>query len=218
MTQSNLDKYTITPPDLTSNQGLISINGHASAQQNYHAPYAFAELLSVVRPKRILEIGTALGGFTWFLKNVADDIFLPIEILTYDIYRREWFDDLQRQGIADFRTQSIWKNDHNARDGIIEDAISFVKQDGVSIVLCDGGAKIEEFKEIAPHLKVGDIIMAHDYASSKDVFEQTIRGVLWNWCEITDSDISDVCAKNGLVPFMDESFSKAVWVCKRKLY
>lgn len=216
MTQSNLDKYTITPPDLKNNQGLIIINGHA-AQQNHHAPYAFAELLSVVRPKRILEIGTALGGFTWFLKTVADDNFIPIEILTYDIYRREWFDDLQQQGIADFRTQSIWKNDHNARDGIIEDAISFVRQDGVSIVLCDGGAKIEEFKEIAPHLKVGDIIMAHDYASSKDVFEQTVRGILWNWCEITDDDIRDTCSKNGLVPFMDEQFSKAVWVCRRKM-
>jgi predicted O-methyltransferase YrrM len=210
----NIDKYTIVGPNLNENQGLITINGLA-AQQNQYAPLAFANLLESVRPKRILEIGTSLGGLTEFFRQISQEIDLPLDIVTYDVHRHSWFDDLQAKGVADYRTKSIWENDV-LENGICQESIDFIKQEGTTVVLCDGGSKKHEFASAAKHLKPGDIILAHDYAPNKDVFDAQIDHKLWNWCEITDDDISETCITQNLVSFMHEEFSNAVWVCKRK--
>ena len=80
-------------------------------------------------------------------------------------------------------------------------------------VLCDGGSKIHEFNVIAPHISSGDIIMAHDYAHSKEIYKTDIQGKLWNWNEITYADIAASVEAQNLEYYKRDVFSKAVWGC-----
>jgi cephalosporin hydroxylase len=47
-----------------------------TAQQHYDAFDVFKPFISEIKPKRILEIGTAGGGFTLFLRDTLDEIGL----------------------------------------------------------------------------------------------------------------------------------------------
>jgi hypothetical protein len=58
--------------------------------------------------------------------------------------------------------------------------------------------------------------MAHDYAPSQEYFEHTMKGKIWNWLEIQDSDIIECCTSNKLEQYMYEDFLNVAWVCKRK--
>jgi hypothetical protein len=93
---------------------------------------------------------------------------------------------------------------------------NFIKQDGLTIILCDGGDKIREFKLLSHFLKKGDIIMAHDYAPNQEYFDNYINGKIWNWLEIQDKDINESCMKHNLTPFMEYELRDVVWVGKIK--
>jgi hypothetical protein len=56
----------------------------------------------------------------------------------------------------------------------------------------------------------------HDYAFDKENFTQNINLKFWNWHEIQDADVKDISDSNMLEPFMQEDFTRAVWVCKIK--
>ena len=79
------------------------------------------------------------------------------------------------------------------------------------------GDKINEFKLLSDLLKVGDYIMAHDYCSNKYYFENKILNKIWNWCEITDNDIEEICEKNNLIKIKEEEFQSVVWTCRKKV-
>mgnify|MGYP003342371251 CR=1 FL=1 len=66
--QEKITKFT----NLIDNDSLSAFMGH-SAQQSHNVYQIFYDFLLEVKPKRILEIGTALGGFTEFLKIISDD-------------------------------------------------------------------------------------------------------------------------------------------------
>ena len=68
--------------NLEENDGLSSYMNMA-AQQNHNVYEVFYNFLNEVKPKRILEIGTALGGFTQFLNKVSKESNLNINILSY---------------------------------------------------------------------------------------------------------------------------------------
>jgi 23S rRNA U2552 (ribose-2'-O)-methylase RlmE/FtsJ len=197
--------------DLENNDGLSSFMGLA-AQQTHNVYQVFYDFLKYVRPKRILEIGTALGGFTQFLKVVSDENELNIDILSYDIHEMNWYKDIISKGI-DVRVENVfdveWKS-------VKQDVIDFIQQDGVTIVLCDGGNKIGEFNILSNYIKQGDFIMAHDYGENKEVFEDKIKGKIWNWLEIQDGDIKDSCESNNLESYDKDVFDNVVWVCKIK--
>ena len=65
--QENITKFT----NLELNDSLSAFRGH-TAQQSHNAYQVFYDFISEVKPSRILEIGTALGGFTEFLKIITD--------------------------------------------------------------------------------------------------------------------------------------------------
>jgi len=94
--------------------------------------------------------------------------------------------------------------------------MNFIQQEGVTIVLCDGGYKIGEFNILSKYIKPEDFILAHDYASTDEFFDEYINMKFWNWHEIQDSDIQESVEKHNLKPFMQDEFTKAVWVCKIK--
>jgi hypothetical protein len=102
--------------------------------------------------------------------------------------------------------------DENSKKQIYD----FINEDGVCLILCDGGSKKNEFRLISPLLKNGDVIMAHDYSPNNLFFEDKMKNKYWNWMEIQDSDISNSCEGNNLLEFMFDEFITVGWVCKIK--
>ena len=197
--------------NLEENDGLSSFMGMA-AQQTHEVYEVFYNFLNEVKPVRILEIGTALGGFTQFLKWVSEEINHPIDILSYDIYGRSWYDDMINSGI-DVRIEDIFTDNYQ---GVKQEVIDFIQQDGVTVVLCDGGNKIGEFNVLSNFIKSGDFIMAHDYGENKEVFETKINRKLWNWFEISNDNIEESCVSNNLDYYNKETFENVVWTCRQK--
>ena len=197
--------------NLEENDGLSSYMGMAS-QQNHNAYEVFYNFLNEIKPKRILEIGTALGGFTQFLNKVSKESNLDVNILSYDIHRMNWYDTMVDEGI-DVRVENIFNNDYSS---VSQEIIDFIKEDGVTIVLCDGGNKVGEFNLLSNYIKDGDFIMAHDYADNRENFDTNFNRKIWNWHEIQDSNINESCLRNNLKSYNKEIFDSVVWVCKVK--
>ena len=66
--ENRITKYN----DLDNNDSLCEFDG-IGCQQNYRVFQVFYEFLNKIRPKRILEIGTSMGGFTNFLNEVSKE-------------------------------------------------------------------------------------------------------------------------------------------------
>jgi hypothetical protein len=198
--------------DLITNDSLSEFDKH-SAQQSHEAYEVFYDFIKEIKPKRILEIGTAMGGFTNFLNVCCIDLGLGVNIRSYDINHYPWYNDFINRGV-DIRVENIFSNDFTKMDG---EVIDYINGEGTTIVLCDGGWKIGEFNLISKYLKPGDFILAHDYAENKEVFEEKINGKIWNWFEISNSDIIQSCVENNLEVFDKEPFENIAWTCRKKL-
>jgi cephalosporin hydroxylase len=207
----NFNEEITKKEDMINNDGLSSYLG-MDAQQKHKAYEVFYNFLNEVKPKRILEIGTALGGFTRFLKKVSDESNLGINILTYDINRMNWYDDLINEGI-DVRVEDIFSDNYSA---VNQEVINYIQQDGLTIVLCDGGNKVGEFNILSNYIKRGDFIMAHDYVYNREDFTENYDKKIWNWHEIEHSYIAEACDRNNLQSYKSEIFNNVVWVCKIK--
>ncbi len=205
--QENITKFT----NLEIDDSLSSFRGR-SAQQSHNVYQIFYDFIKEIKPSRILEIGTALGGFTEFLKIVIDELNLNTKILSYDISERPWYNEMIDKGI-DVRVENIFNDDWT---GVKLEVENFIKEDGITIVLCDGGWKIGEFRVLSKLIKKSDFILAHDYSYSKEVYNTEIKNKIWNWCEIVESDIEQSVIENDLKSYNQHIFSQAVWVCKKK--
>ena len=197
--------------NLELNDGLSSYNNLA-CQQNHNVYEVFYDFLKEIKPAQILEIGTALGGFTQFLKLVIDELGLETKILSYDIYEMNWYKDIRNLNI-DVRVEDVFSNSYAS---VKDEVIDYIKQDGVTLVLCDGGNKVGEFNILSNHLKDGDFIMAHDYIDNYQNFVDNYYGKIWNWYEIGDNNIQEACDRNNLKQYNKEIFDSVVWVCKTK--
>jgi cephalosporin hydroxylase len=197
--------------NLIMNDGLSSYMGMAS-QQNHNVYEVFYNFLNEIKPKRIIEIGTALGGFTQFLKKVSNESQLDINILSYDIHEMTWYRDMIQNGI-DVRVENIFDSNYQS---VKQEVIDFIQQDGVTLVLCDGGNKVGEFNILSDYIKEGDFIMAHDYVDTRENFNENYYEKIWNWHEISESDIDRACERNNLKSYNKEIFDSVIWVCKIK--
>ena len=126
--------------NLEINDSLSAYMGHA-AQQNHNVYEVFYNFLNDVKPKRILEVGTALGGFTKFLKLVSDELNLDIKILSLDIYFNPWYVEMIDSGI-DIRVENVFNSDYTE---VYDYVKNFIQSEGTTLVLCDGGDKVREF-------------------------------------------------------------------------
>ena len=205
--QENITKTT----DLNSNDSLSGFMGHA-AQQSHFAYQVFYDFIKEVKPKRILEIGTALGGFTEFLFIIKNELGLDTEILSYDISERPWYSDMIKKGI-NVKVENIFSEDWLS---VKSEVIDYIKNDGLTIVLCDGGWKVGEFNLLSNYIKTGDFILAHDYAENNKIFEEKIKDKIWNWHEISNDDIQEASIKNNLELYKKDTFENAVWTCRIK--
>jgi cephalosporin hydroxylase len=204
------DKVT-KKSNLEFNDSISTFDGWA-AQQNPNVFEVFHNFICKVKPSRILEIGTSLGGFTCFLDYTHKKIGLDCKLISYDIISHPWYQEMRDSGV-DIRTENIFDNEYTT---LKNEVASFIKEDGVTIILCDGGNKIKEFNLLSNFMKEGDFILAHDYCENREVFEEKIYKKVWNWHEISDSDLVESCEKNNLVEYDKEIFDNVVWVCKIK--
>ena len=77
------------------------------------------------------------------------------------------------------------------------------------MIFCDGGNKPAELKAVVGIAKPGDIVLARDYAPSREIFASEIRGERWNWCEITDADLP----VNAIQVIESPAIHNAMWFC-----
>lgn len=193
--------------------------GYLFMSQNHLAETVFCELLGIVRPNQILEIGTFHGGLTLMLRDIMDRLELKTHpIKTYDINDQEFLKPLVIDRNVEVLTKNIFKEDYTnfRNDQSYEELKDFIQKPGTTMVLCDGGCKRCEFNLIAPLLKKQDIIMAHDYAPDQIYFENYMKDKLWNWLEIQDSDIEQIINQENLVSFYQDLTQQAAWCCKIK--
>jgi hypothetical protein len=190
-----------------------------TTQQHEDIAQPFTELFTKIMPKQIVEIGTSSGGLTLLLRDILDNLNLQTSLIrTYDVHDNNY---IKYHVNEDTKIDVIKKNIFNhTYDSLLEeetqDITNFIQQSGPTVVLCDGGSKKNEFNIFSKILKKGDIIMAHDYASTQEYFLSHISNKIWNWHEINDEDIRQACAENNLIPYMDTEFKNVVWVCKQK--
>lgn len=210
--------YSIQDRNIFKTKNMITGNfnyKNIPIQQHAEIKTPFNELLKSIKPKQILEIGTASGGLTLMLRDTLNELGLNDTIIrSYDVEQKHFLNQHIQQGL-----EVIIKNVFNSEyTELIElDEInSFINREGATVVLCDGGNKINEFKMLSGLLKLGDVIMAHDYCANEDTFNADFKNKIWNWLEIQDSDIEEAVEKNKLKPFMATDFAKVVWVCKIK--
>jgi len=166
------------------------------------------------KPVRILEIGTASGGLTLLIRDVLDECGLEdCDVRSYDVI--DTSHNYLLNDRIDFRMESLFNLPYS--DLVDHEELpNYIQGEGVTIVMCDGGSKKNEFNIFGRYLKPGDIIMAHDYSPSMEYFEEHVNGKIWDWCEITDADIEKSVKDNNLDPYMPDEFQEVVWVCKIK--
>ncbi len=199
------------------NGGFVYNNLYIS--QHPDTPKVFKTFLNTVRPNRILEIGTFHGGLTILLRDILDELGLQDNtIRTYDINEQIFLKPLIQDRNIDIFTKNLftvnyadWYNESSKQE-----IYDYLIQDGVSLILCDGGCKRCEFNLISPLLKSGDIIMAHDYAPNSEYLEKYIKDKIWNWHEIQDKDIIEVSEQYGLEPFCQELMQNIAWCSRRR--
>ena len=186
------------------------------AQQHPDISNVFLPFLKEVRPSRVLEIGTAGGGFILFIREALDFLGLhETSIKSFDIQEQSHYTIL-RQSKIEINIVNLFDSTYSSllSPSIIE---PYIQKEGTTLVLCDGGNKITEFNSISPLIKKGDFIMTHDYIDTKDNFEKYFYNKIWNWCEIEEKDIASISRKCSLQPYNQDAFTKVVWACRKKI-
>lgn len=171
-------------------------------QQNKNFYPAFEKLFAQENIVRVLEIGTATGGFIRAVRDLTN-----AEIITYDVIETKHKATLEENNIS-VNVQSVFEDYDTVED--------YISRKGQTLVLCDGGNKIKEFEVFSRILKSGDIIMAHDYSRDENLYQAYIKNHVWRWCEIQYKDIALPVADNNLEPYMTDEFQEAVWTCWKK--
>lgn len=191
--------------------GDLTIMQHTSVKEK------FIKLITSIKPTKILEIGTSSGGLTLMLRDILDTNGLEsTRLISYDIndpvYLRRHVDNGRN---IELKVENVFNHQYDKLENG-DEIIDIITSDGTTLVLCDGGSKKNEFRILSDYLKIGDVIMAHDYAPNQTYFQEHINNKIWNWMEIQDSDIDDSCQRNNLTPFMEQDFRDIVWACKIK--
>jgi hypothetical protein len=129
-----------------------------------------------------------------------------------DINEYPWYPEMIEQGV-DIKIENVFSENY---DSVSQYIIDFIQSEGTTIVLCDGGNKKLEFNILSNYLKENDFILGHDYSIDKEYFEKNINNKIWNWCELTESDIEEPSKRNNLVDYRRDLFQSIVWICKMK--
>jgi hypothetical protein len=176
----------------------------------------FRKFLPEINPKRIIEVGTTDGGVVAAVQDIMKTFTNDFVIRTYDIVPSRFAKNLKDRGI-DARVENLFTPDYkNWNPEKIDELREFVNQEGTTLVLCDGGDKVNEVRLFSDIIKKNDFIMCHDYAESVQYFDIHLRDKIWNWMNINGSEIQESIEKHKLVPYMKDEFQAVVWGCFQK--
>jgi cephalosporin hydroxylase len=186
-------------------------------QQQEHFLTVFEKFFKEVNPATIVEIGTGSGGTSLALVDLLHNLGQSPTFISYETHPRNSLDLLRDAGIV-LKSTNIFTDDYQQlRPEHLEEIKTDIQRPGTTVLLCDGGNKINEVNLLADFLKPGDFIMAHDYGVNRDYFDTNIRGNnLWHWCEITFADVQSALDKNLCASYMQDEFQSVVWLCQRK--
>lgn len=151
--------------------------GGLPAIQVWGVDEAFTKLAQYVQNRPfdvIIELGADYGGLTNMLAD--NPISANATIHTFDL-NRDRFTNLWPEKII-FHCLDIYAN--------FEYISKLFDENHRVLVLCDGGNKALEYKELSKWLCYGDIIMAHDYYPDRAAFEAGKAEGRWNWWEFSD--------------------------------
>jgi hypothetical protein len=164
-------------------------------------------LRTIPVPDQIIEIGTGKGGFSVFLQMAC--MRYQSQFVTYDIdASRLMYRHMFKVMGIDYRVQDVFECE--------QEVIDLIKQNGTTILFCDGGDKVKEFNTFAPHMKSGDFIFVHDFAEDQKRFDNYIKGKYWNNCEVVIYDILSVLTENNMQHYMSDEWSACAWGCFKK--
>lgn len=178
-------------------------NDLVTEQTSYSIKVLLPGFLDEIKPKNIVEIGTAVGGFTHFLSDTCPDANI-VTIENKDFYNYNFKENVR----------SII-GDSNSEKTIKEEMTPFIRSEGTTIVFCDGGNKIMDFINYSPLIKKGDYIGVHDYCIDRKIFLKEYYGKIWNYCRLVESDISGICQEFGLINSYD-NLQEGMWRIKKK--
>ena len=190
--------------------GAFQYNGLHTTQQVPTIKSYFEKLLKEENFDVIIELGTSLGGLTYILDDIVKENNLKHKIHTFDIGYRDYVEMYLKQRECVYHVL-------DERDEIYKTTVvDLMTNHGKALLLCDGGNKKEEFQRYSEFLKSGDVIMAHDYSESTNVFKEEIENKHWNWFEISFDDIKESVEKHNLHKYEKVDFKYAVWACYQK--
>jgi hypothetical protein len=202
------------PPDVPdeARTGVSQYMG-MSMMQNRYAVDAYQALfrhLSAERrtPARVIELGTGMGALSALLKTYCAAV--EAEFITYDRAESVAANPRLLELGIHVRVKDI------EHEFVIREIARELQKDGLTILICDGPDKAAEVQLFSPYLKTGDLILAHDYAPSREFFDEHIKGKLWSWCEVTDDQLAGVSRDQSLEPLLESVFIPAVWTCRIK--
>jgi hypothetical protein len=179
-------------------------NDLVTQQTSYSINVLLPKFLDEVKPKNIVEIGTASGGLTHFLSDTCPYSKI-ITLETKDFHNYKFKENVK----------SII-HDSNSKE-LIENVLTpFIHNEGTTIVFCDGGDKVIDFINYAPLIKKGDYICVHDYCKNWEIFKNEYFKKIWNYCRLIESDISGICDEYGLIDVYDD-LQKGMWRVKMKV-
>ena len=191
--------------------GMFLYDGKHTTQQVNDIDKYFNELLIYENFDTIIELGTSLAGLTYIIDDILTKNNLKKNIHTFDFSYRDYVEnELNKRNCRYYILDEFTL--------IYEDTVSnLIKNGGKTLVLCDGGNKIDEFNKYSKYLKNGDFIMAHDYAYDEKTFLFDIKDKVWNWFEISYKDINESILSNNLNEYSKINFKNAVWCCYVKI-
>lgn len=140
----------------------------------------------------ILELGTAYGGFSLFLKLQAQ--VRGLDFLTFDISDHSK-DPLSTQfGQPPVRqpTGYPWLDNSFHKVDLLNDASkvqAMIQKYGKIILFCDNGHKAKEVELYAPYVALGSLVIVHDWNSeigAEDIPEY-LTPLYENFCDTTSS-------------------------------
>ncbi len=175
-------------------------------QQHPQAVVRLNQLLNLIQPRTIVEIGSGNAGLSYLFALYAANTggrYAGFDLIEgkHAAMLNDHFPQVGGTTRADVLTDA-----HNVE----QFARNLAAMEGRTMLVCDAGKALEANLYI-PSLKVGDFVLMHDHSPDAATFERDLKGRVWNWFESWDERVAEMCAKHGIV--QTTALHDVVWFC-----
>lgn len=171
-------------------------------------------LLTLIKPEKIIEFGTGDGGLSVLLSIYAS--LKGVQFLTYDagIHNQNVLRHLKDPACFQWKLLDKPEVKEEIKHAILQSTR------GPVILLCDA-LKSVEFNYYSDFCKQGDVLLVHDYCAEMcgDKFKDLVKRTGWSAPqEQRYPNLKEACERNGILPLMHDEFESALWFCGIKTY